>query len=445
MEKDKKRIINPDRTKIAEDEVTASNQPTMRSETGDMETTVRHQEETLGEKTSLLFGKEEIQRRIEDEAVEVPEIAPEDFQTDYISRLISKPFSNRTEQERLKINRNFLRDAEPLNLERLQEDVKNEASELATGFTSLDRWISIPNRQLTLIVSRPLHGKTTFMLNLLLNLCRMCPKHHFLYYTYGESRQDVEIKLINMCSEIPFSSREPDGFTTNFKRWQYEIRNRDIDYLIKKSETDPEYRGLKHFLDIASRVHVMDGNYHIVDLLDSIQAFKSTLPVGAVFIDYLQAIRPDKAFLALPRHQQVQAVTDQLIQVDKETMFPFILGAQLTAGDRNLPEYDGVGVAYVKDLQDPDQVSSLIIGLQNYAKSQFIGSHINDRFKSRFNQYVLKKAEKMPESFRDKHPNTVILAKVLVNRGGSTPEVELMFNKWLMKISDFSEEPPAKA
>jgi replicative DNA helicase len=443
MEKDKTKLVTPDITKVAEDEITASNQSTIRSESGDFETTVSHGYDTTGEKTSLMFDKEDIRRKMQNELVEVPEIAPEDLQTDSISRLISKPFTNRTEQERLKINRNFLRDAEPLTLERLQEDIKNEAGELPTGFASLDRWISILNRKLTLIVSRPLHGKTVFMLNLLINLCRTYPKHHFLYYTYGEFKQDIEIKLINMCSDKPFSSPEPAGLTTNFKRWQYEIRNRDMGFLKEKSEQDPEYKGLKNFLEISSRVHVMDGNYNIIDLLDSIQAFKSTLPVGAVFIDYLQAVRPDKTYLALPRHQQVQEVTDQLIQVGNEARFPMILGAQLTRGDKNTPEYDGLEGGYVKELKDPEQVASLIIGLQNYSKSLFIGSNINDRFKSRFNQYVLKKAEKMPETFKDKHPNTVILAKVLVNRGGPTPEVELMFNKWLMKISDFpGEQPP---
>ena len=442
MENNKTISMSSAKTKVAENEVTASNQSTVRSESGDLDITESHRYDSTGEKTSLMFDKDDIRKKMQGEPVEVPDFAPEDLNTDYISRLIAKPFTNRTEQDRLKINRNFLRDAEPLTLERLQEDIKNEGGELPTGFTSLDRWISILTRKLTLIVSRPLHGKTAFMLNMLLNLCRKYPDRHFLYYTYGEFKQDIEIKLINICSEKPFSSLEIEGPTTNFKRWQYEIRNRDIDLLKEKSEKDPEYKGLKNFLEISSRVHVMDGNYNIIDLLDSLQAFKSTLPVGAVFIDYLQAIRPDKVHLALPRHQQVQEVTDQLIQAGNETGFPLILGAQLTMGDKNTPEYDGLGVEYVKNLKDPEQVASLIIGLQNYSKSLFIGSNINDRFKSRFNQYTLKKAEKMPESFKDKHPNTVILAKVLVNRGGAAPEVELMFNKWLMKISDFPVEQP---
>ena len=42
----------------------------------------------------------------------------------------------------------------------------------------------------------------------------------------------------------------------------------------------------------------------------------------------------------------------------------------------------------------------------------------------------------MPESPKDKHTYNVILAKALLNRGGPLFEVELLYNKRLMKISD---------
>ncbi|UCH93078.1 MAG: hypothetical protein JSV88_22685, partial [Candidatus Aminicenantes bacterium] len=438
--KDKTGLISPDVTKRLDEDITASNQPTVESEKYDTGQTIRMKDDSTADKTSFLFDKSDIQKKLQDELAEVPEISPEEMNSEYLSRLISKPFAHKTEEERLKINRNFLRDAEPLTLDRLKEDINKAPEELCTGFSSLDQWVSIPNRKLTLIASRPGHGKTVFMLNMFLNMCRKYPGQHFLYYTYGEFRQDVEIKLINICGEKPFSSPGIEGATTNFKRWQYELKHQDIDTLKVRAEKEPEYKGLKNFLAISSRAHVIDANYNIVDLLDSVQAFNNTLPIGAVFIDYLQALRPEKGHLALTRQQQVQEISDRLIQLGSETNFPLILGAQFALGEKSIPEYDGLSLEYLKDITDPEHVASLIIGLQNYSKSIFIGSNINDHFKSRFYNYPLKKAEKMPESFKDKHPNTVILAKVLVNRRGPQPEVELMFNKWLMKISDLKKE-----
>jgi len=438
MDKNKTRLMDQDETKVSESDLTESNQPTVMSEPFDPGMTLRDRGDTTGEQTMSVFGKEDIRKKLQDELVEVPEIGAEDMNTEYLSRLVSKPFAHRTEEERLKINRNFLRDAEPLTLERLKEDIQNAPEELGTGFASLDRWLSIPNRKFTLIASRPQHGKTTFMLNMLLNMCQKYPEQHFLYYSYGEPRQDVEIKLINMCGGKPFSPLEIHGVTNNFKRWKHELKSHDIDILKEKAEKNPEYRGLKNFIEISSRIHVMDGNYNIVDLLDSLKAFNSTLPIGAAFIDFLQAVRPDKGSLPLTRQQQLQETVNQLMERSNDTKFPFIFGAQLTRGEQNIPEYDGLTMKCLKDFKDPEQVASLIIALQNYAKSDFIGSNVNQHFKSRFFQYTLKKAEKVPETFKDKHPNTAILAKVLVNRGGPAPEVELLFNKWLMKITDFA-------
>lgn len=443
MEKDKTKLINHDATKAAEDDVTASSDPTLESKKYNTDKTVEGKgDSTSGEKTISIFDKSDIQKKLQDELDEVPEVLPEDMQSGYLSKLVSKPFSHKTEEERLKINRNFLRDAEPLTLERLKEDIDHASEELSTGFPSLDHSVSIPNQKFTLIASRPQHGKTVFMLNMLLNMCQNYPRRHFLYYSYGEPKQDIEIKLINMSGEIPFSPLGTEAITTNFKRWQYELRNRDIHTLKDKAENDPEYQGLKNFLEISPRVHVIDANYNIIDLLDSIRAFNNTLSVGAVFIDYLQAIRPDKDQLTLPRHQQVQGNANQLIDLGNETQFPLILGAQLTRGEKNIPEYDGLTLDDLQDVKDAEQMANLIIGLQNYSVSTFIGSNINDQFKSRFYQDAFKRAEKMPESFKDKHTNSVILARVLVNRGGPLVEVELLFNKRLMKISENQKENP---
>jgi hypothetical protein len=437
MEKDKTKLIDHDVTKLSEDDVAASSDPTIESKKYDGDQTVGGKgDSTTGDKTMLMFDKSDIQKKLQEELDEIPEVRPEDMHTGYLSKLISKPFAHRTEEERIKINRNFLRDAAPISLERLKEDIGNASEELSMGFPGLDCHVSIPNRKLTLIASRPLHGKTVFMLNMLLNMCRNYPEYHFIYYTYGESIQDIEIKLINISGDTPFSPLESEGINTNFKRWKYELKKHDINSLKEKADKDLEYNGLKKFLEISSRIHVIDANYNIVDLLDSIKAFNNTLSVGAIFIDYFQAIRPEKAQVTLDRHQQMQIIADQLIQVANETRFPLILGTQLIRGEKNMPEYDELALEYLQDMVDSEQIASLIIGLQNYSNSAFIGSNINNQFKSRFYHYTLKKPERMPETFKDKHPNSAILAKVLVNKGGPQFEVELLFNKYLMKISD---------
>jgi replicative DNA helicase len=419
------------------------NQQTIRSESFDSEKTIDLvKEESSDGKSSSLFGKEDMQKKLQEELADVPEVEQEDMQSVYLSKLISKPFSHRTEDERLKINRNFLRDAEPFSIERLMEDLKGAPDELKTGYPSLDKRITIPQHRLTLIASRPGHGKTVFMLNILINLCLQYPNKHFLYYSYGESRQDIEIKLVNMCSETPFGRPPAEGITNNFERWKYEFKTQDTGVLKKKMEINPEYKGLSNFLEISPRIHVVDANYNILDLIDSIKAFNSTLSIGATFIDYLQAVRPQSALPGLSRGQQANEIANLLVDLGNETHFPMIVSAQLAMGEKNIPEYDGLSLDFLKDAGDPEQIANLIIGLQNYSKSEFIGSNVNTTFTSRFYELSFNKAEKMPATFKDKHPNTVILAKTLLNRGGPLVETELLFNKWLMRVSDLKDERP---
>lgn len=447
-EKNKTRLVNPNLTRIVpnmksnskESEITGDSATTIRRSLSESEQTFELQGHTAADKTMLLFNRDEIQKRIA-EPVEIPEISPEDMDTGYVSKLISTPFSHRTKEDKLKINRNFLRDAEPFTVDRLSENIKNAPEELATGIAGLDKRITIPQRKLTFIASRPQHGKTVFMLNLLRNMCVKYTNKHFLFFSYAESRQDIEIKLINMCGEVPFPDNPDDGFNTNFDRWKNQFKTREAAELGQLSGQALEFKGLKNFLTFATRVHVIDATYNVVDLIDSIQAFSNTLPVGGIFIDFLQAVRPnpEKIQVLLSRKQQAQETTDRLMELANDAKFPIIVGAQLATPEQQVPEYDGLALKYLTGVGDPEQAANLIIGLQNYSRSDFIGSNVTGHFKSRFYEQPFQKAEAMPANFKEKHPNTVLLAKVLLNKGGPEIEMELLFNKWLMVVADFQE------
>ena len=57
---------------------------------------------------------------------------------------------------------------EPYTLGRLHEDMLQTPEALKTGYGSLDRLIGIPQGAITIVAARPSHGKTAFLMNLLL-------------------------------------------------------------------------------------------------------------------------------------------------------------------------------------------------------------------------------------------------------------------------------------
>jgi KaiC/GvpD/RAD55 family RecA-like ATPase len=387
-----------------------------------------------GDRTSILFGISDIQQKLDTEIANIPDEYEEHLEPEQMSHLIKDHYPSRTEAEKIRVNRNFLKDAEPFRLEAMIENIKNSREGLPTGFKSLDHLITIPSNSLTLIVSRPKHGKTCFMLNLLLNMCRLSPGKRFLYYTYEEPKWDVFLKLINMSGVKQFTQRQ--ARQSNLERWEYEFNHFAIEILKEKSNEDIEYSGLKNFLEIAGKVHVIDSNHNCSQLIDSVSSFTKTFDIGAVFIDSLPKIRLEDEKKSMDHRQQLQEISNNLRKLAAEIRVPLILSAPLTTTAKAAPEYDDLAEENLADVGSPDQNASLIIGLQNYARSKFIGSYTNNNFKSQFLDDPLKKAELMPDNFKDMGKKTILLAKVIANKTGPETETELIFHKQLLKITD---------
>lgn len=389
------------------------------------------------DKESSLFSTLDIQQKLDNEIANIPEEYEEYIEPEQMSQIIKDHTPSRTEAERIRVNRNFLKDAEPFQLELLAENLKNSRESLPTGFKSLDQFITIPSNSITLIVSRPKHGKTCFMLNMLLNMCRLFPGKRFLFYSYEEPKWDVFLKLINMSGIKQFTAR--GNHQTNLERWEYEFNHIGIDDLKKKTNDDLEYSGLKNFLEISDRVHVIDSNHNCTGLMDSIQSFAKTFEIGAVFIDSLPKIQLEDEKKAMDRRQQLQEIANNLRKFASEKRLPLILSAPLTrrVKDTESPEYDNLVEENLDDCGFPGQNANMIIGLQNYARSRFIGSTINKNFISKFLDEPLKKPEPMPDFLKDMVQKTILLAKVMANKIGPEPETELIFHKQLLKISDF--------
>lgn len=397
-------------------------------------------EDTVAEdRTAVMFSLSDIQHKLDREISDIPDDYREQFEPEQMSMIIKDYFTHRSDAEKVKINRNFLTDAEPFKIEKLIEDIKKSPEALATGFKSLDSRIFIPPDAVTLVAARPKHGKTCFLLNMLLNMSRQYSEKHFVLYTYESPKWETMLKLINISGAKQFNQQE--HFPTNLERWKYEFKHTEINTLREKADNEAEYSGLKQFTDISARVHVIDSSHNIVDLADSVHSFGKAFDVGAVFIDSLTGIPVEKEKLAMDRTQQLRDISNCLRKLAYETRFPLIVSAPLTPGPKVSPEYDDLAEENLVECGRPGRDAGLIIGLQNYARSKYIGSNLNTGFKSDLYGQTLEKAELMPENFKDMMQKTILLAKVISNKTGPETEAELLFHKQLLKISDFGGTP----
>ncbi|MCP5102588.1 MAG: hypothetical protein GY950_04375 [bacterium] len=407
---------------------------------GDDDLDISKEKTVTEEKTISLFGLSDIQQKLDNEIANIPDDYQDQIEPEQMSIIIKDHFPQRTDAEKIKINRNFLTDAEPFKIESLAEDIKKSPEGTATGFKSLDQFITIPPDALTVIAARPKHGKSCFLLNMLLNMCGRYKDKHFMFYTYEDPKSEIMIKLINMCGTKQFPRQE--GLQTNLERWKHEFLHTGIDALKAKADEEIEYSGLKYFMEISSRIHVVDTDHPCLDLVDSIQSFAKAFDVGAVFIDSLPKIRLENERNHQNRRGQLHEISNHLRKLAYETRFPLVVSAPLTPGPKNSPEYDDLCEENLAEAGNPDQNAGLVIGLQNYARSRFLGSDFNPLFKSNFYGQPLKKAELMPENFKDMMQKTILLAKVIANKSGAEPETELLFHKQLLRIFDFQDDTP---
>lgn len=295
---------------------------------------------------------------------------------EYRTEMLKTMFPGRTDAELVKINRNFLKDAEPFVLDRLINEVKKGPESLLTGFNQLDAIVRIPGGALTLVTGNRKQGKSLFMMNLMFNMTRQYKNRHFLYYTYEESRKNVELKLVNLAGDTAFESHEyqDDPATglphpTNLDVWRSKLKTLTEPELLKLASEAPSYRGLMNFLDVSSRIHIIDSCYPVSELIESVKLFNGPFMVGAVFVDFVGKIEPEGNSDREASARNL-AVSHRLKRFISGTGYPMIMAAQYPP-DRGIFEAEeGHSPAPGFNLGGIEQDADLIIDLQREKKGQ---------------------------------------------------------------------------
>jgi len=349
-----------------------------------------------------------------------------DSQTHMLKTLLP----GKTKEEYAKINRDFLKDAEPFKLNRLISDLKKNPEGLLTGIKELDDSIFIPQNAITMITGLPKHGKSLFMMNMLVNMARRYKNKHFLFYSYEETRWGVETKMINILGKKPFDlktdkslvpNETKDKIKTNLDYWKWKFKTMPEVDLLKLSLEVPSYKGLNDFLDISSRIHIIDSNYNISELIESIKLFNGPFLVGAVFIDYIQKIRPVEDKGNSKKGEQLLEMSDLLQRFTIQMGFPLVIGIQQSHW--TLKKQDKkFSIDSLADMNGLEHDASLIIGLLNQTK-----------LKTRSSKGPTK-SKTDDEASEESVEKNLILVKVLANRNGPEFEFKLSLDPDLLKI-----------
>ncbi len=248
---------------------------------------------------------------------------------------------------------------EPYLLQDLEHDVSTIGEGLLTGYSSLDTHIRIPQGQLTIVAGRTGHGKTTFMLNMLLNMAEQYKDKSFYFFSYEEARSRLALKLIMISSGVVISKERNFGAYINYFK-----EGRDS---IAEIE---EAAGLYNTLTESGRLYLTDKALAAEDLASVIAFGCKRNQVGAVFVDYIQKVSPrQQSSQASQRYLEVKKASQLLLEQAIQQEVAIILGAQLNRASTQTvdkkPRLEGL-----RESGDLEQDANLVLGLYNKVREE---------------------------------------------------------------------------
>ena len=238
--------------------------------------------------------------------------------------------------------------------EQFERELEETRGGLRTGYASLDALFSIPQEAITIVAGRPSHGKTTLLMNLLLNMAGLYPDRSFFFFSYEESRKTITAKLVNILGGTEIDAAR------NFQALEAYLKEKGTG---RKAypEIDKAKDTLRDLMD-SRRLWIIDAPLYVDELADALATFRERYAIGAVFIDYIQKIKARGKYPT--RQVEIQKISERILEAAKGLSIPVILGAQL---GRDPLHADKVRLDNLRESGDIEQDANLVLGLYNGA------------------------------------------------------------------------------
>jgi DNA primase catalytic core len=246
----------------------------------------------------------------------------------------------------------------PYSTELAIAEIMNKQAGLVTGYSSLDRYITIPTGALTLIAGRPSHGKTTFLLNLILKMVEKYKDKRFYFFSYEESKSALFIKLITILSDVIINKN-------------YENKNsQQIEFYIRGGANKPRDKKTPMY-KINENIqkydkYVQDGRIWIVDTPLDVDTLAGTAEdltyrgdLGAIFIDYAQRVKFNGRYET--ERVKIARISETLRETATRLDIPLIVGTQLNRDNKGKPQLD-----HLKEAGNLEEDANLVLGLYNW-------------------------------------------------------------------------------
>lgn len=300
-----------------------------------------------------------------------------------------------------------------------EKDIKtreqNRPDSLMTGYYVNDsnnyrQNLLIPSGKLTGVAGGTGHGKTLFLMNLLLNVAKLNPDKRFVLFTYEENSDTIIQYLLNIyLNDLNLTPENRDIPTSNRLRLKEYFRG-DSFLLDKKKQNDFELRKHLFFSNYIEngRILVKYVDSDSSTLCRQIKYLsKPDFNIGGVFIDYFQCINPTESKRYPTRVEALKSICFELKDIANETGFPVVLACQF---NQTVLSPTDIKITNIGEAGDISRILSELWGLWNMKKE--IGRELK---KDDLNKYEGLVMTSQSFDFNDKFINGMYV-KVLKSR-----------------------------
>lgn len=190
---------------------------------------------------------------------------------------------------------------------------------------------TIPRGGITTIGAQSSHGKTTFLVNLALQLATNQEEGAVLFYSYEEGKADVLDKFINVYCDTDLKR----GNNLEVIKGYFATGNLiNKSFISNQKEQDKAFeqfseRQDKFFSELleTGKLFVYDKTYLTEELIEAVQYATSQIKVKAIFVDYVQLmnIKDNPG----TKKDILESICLSLMELAKEKQIPIVMGAQV--------------------------------------------------------------------------------------------------------------------
>jgi DNA primase catalytic core len=295
----------------------------------------------------------------------------------------------------------------PIKEDELRQRQSIKPESLKSGFTIGGEDLLLPSGAISVFTAPTSHGKTTFLINLALNVAKEYKDKETYLFSYEEDSDSILINALNTFMDEELSGNNRTTLKNNFAG----VNNKALSS--KKDEF------FKELID-TNRLNIHYTNYNSDTLIEAIRYLKKNANPGAIFIDYMQLLNlPEGKYKTYSRQEEMKQICIALKDIAVETGLPIILGAQFNREVTNLTRIHATKIGEAGDIE---RIANLIVGFWN----------------NNFN-HLGTEGELNEINAKGCYKRDTIYTKVLKNRAGVVGQDELLsYNGNTGKISNQS-------